>query len=626
MEHSKLYQYKDVIKVSAFNYSGKLAIKTIEDNQYDVSSPVNTTENYSINEDAIIINNTLNNEESMKFNFNFKVNKSAIGTGTNLLLDMPGLFSVKSESNTLWFKFYYEDAPDWKYINASELVDGWNNVALAGDGVKVTLTVNSAVHTVLDSSLKTTYVTYKGGQYKYLKMDETASLATADSWEIQTTYTYHKSGSASQATIFGYSGGSDYRTPTLTIENATCKLLMSSTASGWNLADTYTGFKPEDGKTYDIAVGFTGTQYYVKWRLFGTTEWTGNWTLDSTTKVYCSVPFYWLNLSLNDYNYYNAGELYMSNTKIIVNGETWFDGAGDTGFTNTDCTRNEIVEGSVYPSLSLGTLKTCQSWLNLKDIEALKIENQDSSGSSGGITKIEDAVNFEHTKSDLYTQQFDLHTKNKIAAGSTAIAYLDNPSDIYDNKYDVLVDRYNDDDEPGRPALVYTEDGLAYWLISNSKFPLYTQNVYGKLKPFYYNSNNEKVYLEENNINYRFKRNKSSSTDAEIVEYDEMFPEYIYTCIMPPIVKQPIECCYLNQNKDSIMNYSSERIINFYSKHRNLSVTIVDDSKITLCTPTNVHEYDTIIYNLTIPFQYKRDDGEMQTTSINNGYILDTKL
>ena len=162
MEYSKLYQYKDVTKVSSFDYSGNLAIKTKEDNQYDVSSPVNTAKNYSINEDVIVINNTLNNEESMKFNFNFKVNKSAINTGTRNILDFPGLLSVKSENNTLWFKFYYEDAPSWKYVNASELVDGWNNVALVGDGVKVKLTVNSTVHTVLDSSLTKTITVYSG--------------------------------------------------------------------------------------------------------------------------------------------------------------------------------------------------------------------------------------------------------------------------------------------------------------------------------------------------------------------------------------------------------------------------------------------------------------------------------
>lgn len=375
MEHSKLYQYENVAKVSALDYSGKLAVKTTGDNQYDVSSPVNTAENYSVNEDVIVLSNTLDNEEPMKFSFSFKVNKSAIGTGTNLLLDMPGLFSVKSENNTLWFKFYYEDAPAWKYINASELVYGWNNVALVGDGIKVTLTVNSTVHTVLDSSLKTVYVTYKGGQYKYLQMNETAPLATADSWEIQTIFKCHKSGSASYPAIFAYSGGSDYKTPCLTYEGGSYRFYLSSSGTSWNLITGITGFIPEDGKTYDIAVGFTGTQYYVKWRLFGTEEWTGNWTLESTTKVHCSVPFWWLNCSLNSYDYYNAGELYMSNTKIIVNGAVWFDGAGDTGFINTDCLRDEIIEGPVYPSLSIGTLKAYQSWLYLKDIEALKVEN-----------------------------------------------------------------------------------------------------------------------------------------------------------------------------------------------------------------------------------------------------------
>lgn len=383
---NKLYQYKDITKSGPVEYSGTLALKLLDDTQYNVSTPVNKAINYQENKDVIILNNTLDSTSSstMKFNLSFKVNKNVIGVGTRNILDFPGLLSVKSENNTLWFKFYYEDAPSWKYVNASELVDGWNNVALVGDGVKVKLTVNSTVHTVLDSSLKTAYVTYKGGQYKYLQMNETAPLATADSWEIQIIFKCYKSGSASYPCIFGYSGGSDYKAPSLINEGGSYRLYMSSTGNSWDLNTGNTGFIPEDGKTYDIVAGFTGTQYYVKWRLFGTEEWTGNWTLESTTKVYCGVPFYWLNLSLNGYNYYNAGELYMSNTKIIVNGAVWFDGAGDTGFINTDCIRNEITEGPVYPSLSLGTLKTYQSWLYLKDIEAVKIAD-----TSGGDTSEE---------------------------------------------------------------------------------------------------------------------------------------------------------------------------------------------------------------------------------------------
>lgn len=469
MEHSKLYQYENVAKVSALDYSGKLAVKTTGDNQYDVSSPVNTAENYSVNEDVIVLSNTLDNEEPMKFSFSFKVNKSAIGTGTNLLLDMPGLFSVKSENNTLWFKFYYEDAPAWKYINASELIDGWNNVALVGDGVKVTLTVNSTVHTILDSSLKTVYVTYKGGQYKYLQMKETAPLATADSWEIQTIFKCHKSGSASYPAIFAYSGGSDYKTPCLTYEGGSYRFYLSSSGTSWNLNTGNTGFIPEDGKTYDIVAGFTGTQYYVKWRLFGTEEWTGNWTLESTTKVYCSVPFWWLNCSLNSYNYYNAGELYMSNTKIIVNGETWFDGAGDTGFINTDCIRNEITEGPVYPSLSIGTLNTYQSWLYLKDIEALKIEgtkpdDQEGDKPQGSDSYQEIQYPIDQTIVDRYT--------SKLSSGSALFTAVYNGVRLYLHTYSVYVD----------PSNVQVISMTAYTGIPGSKKPKEVGCIEGKDK------------------------------------------------------------------------------------------------------------------------------------------------
>lgn len=377
MQYNKIYQYKDITKSGPVEYSGTLALKLLDDTQYNVGTPVNKAINYQENKDVIILNNTLDSTSSstMKFNLSFKVNKDVIGVGTRNILDFPGLLSVKSESNTLWFKFYYEDALQWKYVASSELVDGWNTVLFAGDGSKLTLTINNTKHTIIDSTLTKKYVTYTGGQYKYLKMDDTAPLSTADSWEIQTTYTFHKSGTASYPCIFGYSGGSDYKTPSLINEGGSYRLYMSSTGSSWDLnGSSNTGFNPEDGKTYDIYAGFENAQYYVKWRLFGETDWAGKWTMDSGTKVYCGVSFYWLNLSLNSYNYYNAGELYMSNTKIIIDGETWFDGATDTGFTNTDCTRKESTDGPIYPVLNLGTLKTYQSWLYLKDIVAEKVD------------------------------------------------------------------------------------------------------------------------------------------------------------------------------------------------------------------------------------------------------------
>lgn len=380
MEHSKLYQYKDVSKVSAFDYSGDLAIKTIGDNQYDVSSPVNTAENYSANEDIIVLSNTLDNEELMKFNFSFKVNRAAIGAGTQYLVEMPGLVKVKSEDNKLWFYFPWEIIPRWKYLNATELVNGWNTILLTCDGVKMKLLANGAEHILIDTTLAKKQKGYFGGQNKYIQLDNTAPISTADSWEIQTVFTWIKKGSASYPAIFGYSGGNDYKSPCLTHEGGSFRFYLSSAGTSMDLNSENTGFTPEDGKIYYTIAGFTGTEYYVKWKEYGAEVWAGQWTKASTTKAYCSVPFWFLNLSLNTYNYYTASMLWLTETNIIINGEKWFDGrqavANNTGFTNNGCGIYNFTEGPEIPKITTGKLKVYQSWLSIKDIEALKIENE----------------------------------------------------------------------------------------------------------------------------------------------------------------------------------------------------------------------------------------------------------
>ena len=380
MEHSKLYQYEDVAKASALDYSGKLAVKTTGDNQYDVSSPVNTAENYSVNEDVIVLSNTLDNEELMKFSFSFKVNRAAIGVGTQYLIEMPGLVKVKSEDNKLWFYFPWESMPRWKYLNATELVDGWNTILLTCDGVKMKLLANGTEHILIDTTLSKNQVGYIGGQNKYILLDNTAPISTADSWEINTVLQWKDSGSASYPAIFAYSGGIDYQTPVLLKEGGSIKMYLSSGGGGWDINTENTGWVPEAGKTYAVAAGFTGTEYYVKWKEYGALEWAGQWTKASTTKAYCTVPFWFLNASLNTYNYYNASMLWLTETNIIINGEKWFDGRQavetETGFANNGCGTYHFTEGPEIPKIMTGKLKVYQSWLSIKDIEALKIENE----------------------------------------------------------------------------------------------------------------------------------------------------------------------------------------------------------------------------------------------------------
>lgn len=81
------------------------------------------------------------------FEFSFSVHSSSIGAGTVYLLEMPGLLNVKAEDGTLMFSFGWKSG--WYAVPASVLVDGWNEVALSGDGVaEIKLTVNTSQFTI----------------------------------------------------------------------------------------------------------------------------------------------------------------------------------------------------------------------------------------------------------------------------------------------------------------------------------------------------------------------------------------------------------------------------------------------------------------------------------------------
>ena len=381
MGYHKLYQYKDVARQAPLSYSGTLAVElaNAEESKINVFTPVNKAENYAASEDVIILQNTLENEvvDTMKFNFSFKLSRAAIGAGTQYLVEMPGLVKVKSEDNKLWFYFPWENIPRWKYLNAAELVDGWNTILLTCDGVKMKLLANGTEHILIDTTLSKNQVGYIGGQNKDIVLDNTAPISTANSWEINTVLQWKDNGSASYPTIFAYSGTTDNASPVLLKEGGSIKMYLSSNGSSWDLNTENTGWVPEDGKIYEVPAGFTGTEYYVKWKEYGAKEWAGQWTKASTTKAYCATPFVFLIAGLNPYNYYNASMLWLTETNIIINGEKWFDGsqavATNTGFTNNGCGIYSFTEGPVIPKIMTGKLKVYQSWMNIKDIEAVKI-------------------------------------------------------------------------------------------------------------------------------------------------------------------------------------------------------------------------------------------------------------
>ena len=163
---------------------------------------------------------------------------------------------------------------------------------------------------------------FTGASGASLKMTEKYSLSTADSWEFQIKYKHN--GGGNSPTIFGYASGSDFKTPAFIHESGSLKLYLSSSGGSWDLNQANSGLVPVVGTTYYFKVGFTGSQYYIKYNTTGwSDEFTTQWTLNSTTKVYCSDYFMLMNLSLNS-GYYNTGTMYLQDTVLIINGaEVW---------------------------------------------------------------------------------------------------------------------------------------------------------------------------------------------------------------------------------------------------------------------------------------------------------------
>lgn len=163
---------------------------------------------------------------------------------------------------------------------------------------------------------------FTGASSAYLKMNEKYDLSTADSWEFQIKYKHN--GGGTYPTIFGYASGSDFKTPSLIYQDGTLVLYLSSSGGSWNINSSGSGLVPQAGTIYYFKVGFTGSQYYVKYNTTGwSDEFTTQWTLNSTTKVYCSDYFMLMNLSLNS-GYYNTGTMYLQDTALFINGsEAW---------------------------------------------------------------------------------------------------------------------------------------------------------------------------------------------------------------------------------------------------------------------------------------------------------------
>lgn len=291
--------------------------------------------------------NTLDNQDlsTKAFRLSFNVTRESVvlSTGTRYILSYPGLVDVKAQDGTLWFRFNWEASPMWKYISSSELVPGWNIVSLAGNGVKITLTVNNTIHTLLGGAPRYTVVNFP---VKTESDQEILNqILTSDKWEVSNGVLKNVKVSDSFGTAYAHF--------TLHTTGACSFGVDASISSEQNY---------DFGAVYIGSDIYEPTQSQLKAK---TTDGKGNYLVIGSGTTLEGGP----NTFVDDDN--NIAMKLAENTDYVVS----FAYAKDTsGAKGEDCLKiykyGTSSDEPKYPMLSLGALKTHQSWTVLKDVEA----------------------------------------------------------------------------------------------------------------------------------------------------------------------------------------------------------------------------------------------------------------
>lgn len=383
MEYSKLWQYENVVKQSALSYSGNLAVKLNDGTQYDVSSPINTTNNAEINTDESIIANTLDSQygDNMKFRITFKLHSDAISLGTKNILTMPGLASFITERNTIAIKLLWTNG-GYQYVPSTSIINGWNEISLYGDNVYIKLIVNNHVFILLDStkyidvfdyyvngsvSIPEPYIITGFSLYNYIYAKEWPNIHNANNWRIGIRTDFGDppeegyydplcggSGPYDQRFIYPYIGvqGTGYE--------VYCQI--SYTGDAWGVpGGYYPGITFTKGTWTDIVFEYDNGYYKVGKKSPQDTEYTYGSNIVQGSPAYQATT-----------GNFQIGSAWGDRTS----GNTKYDMRGC--FIEADGVRysNKRVYDTPYPELKLGHLTLySNSWLVLKDVEALKLED-----------------------------------------------------------------------------------------------------------------------------------------------------------------------------------------------------------------------------------------------------------
>lgn len=177
---------------------------------------------------------------------------------------------------------------------------------------------------------------YNNNNYLYLdpdKNDPRYALANANSWQIVSKFKYVANGKAQAIfadntpyeNLFGIRGNNKEHIG-LTLAQGTDSFDIGTIAGSTTLVN---------GKTYYAMAEFTGTQYNVYLKENINDEWHLEGTLSSTKKISTKSAWRFGNNRPNtEWVFEFAGEIYIKDTYININGQRWWSGTKEVASEN----------------------------------------------------------------------------------------------------------------------------------------------------------------------------------------------------------------------------------------------------------------------------------------------------
>lgn len=304
------------------------------------------------------------------FELQFEVNSAAITQGTTQLLNVPGLVECEAVNETLYFKFAWDVS--WYSLDKKYLKSGWNLVALASDGIQITLTVNEYSAVVLDSS--TAYIARLvsgfGPTFKFTNAKYTPSSVNTGDIILRAMRT---STHSSRKEIFSNNVGNN--PPSIGLDSSNRPTL-------WTSADAQSGQTAQESNiwywfrvliqngTYSLYTLKDESSLYTRLTLPDISVWAHE--CDSTQDMLSNCKTSIGNHGDSSSTYW-PGIIDVTSMKVVLNGASYYDGFTDYSQLNISGRLSYTDEwlGTPYPQLSVGQISSPVSWTKVRNIKAV---------------------------------------------------------------------------------------------------------------------------------------------------------------------------------------------------------------------------------------------------------------